>query len=79
VGFAEYLGYFFPGVSNQAVLFQTKIAGLPYLLSAGQFVAVGTIVLLSGINYFELRSGLLVQNASVVLRVASIGVLVILG
>jgi APA family basic amino acid/polyamine antiporter len=79
VGFAEYFGYFFPSISNQAILFRTEIAGLPYSLSVGQFVAVGTIVLLSGINYIGLKSGLLVQNASVVLRVASIGVLVILG
>ena len=79
VGFAEYFGYFFPGVSNQAVLFRTEIAGLPYSLSVGQFIAVGTILLLSGINYFGLKSGLLVQNASVVLRVTSIGVLVVLG
>jgi APA family basic amino acid/polyamine antiporter len=79
VGFAEYFGYFFPAISNQAILFRAEIAGLPYSLSVGQFVAVGTIVFLSGINYFGLKSGLLVQNASVVLRVASIGVLVILG
>jgi APA family basic amino acid/polyamine antiporter len=79
VGFAEYLGYFFPGISNQAVLFRTEIAGLPYSLSVGQFIAVGTIFLLSAINYFGLKGGLLVQNASVVLRVASIGVLVGLG
>jgi APA family basic amino acid/polyamine antiporter len=79
VGFAEYFGYFFPAGSNQAILFQTEVAGLPYSLSVGQFIAVGTIVLLSGINYFGLKSGLLVQNLSVLLRVASIGVLVILG
>src|SRR4030066_2562188 len=79
VGFAEYFGSFFPAVSNQAVLFRTEIAGLPYSLSVGQFIAVGTIILLSGINYFGLKSGLLVQNLSVLLRVASIGVLVILG
>ena len=79
VGFAEYFGYFFPSVSNQTILFRTEIAGLPYSLSVGQFVAVGTILLLSGINYFGLKSGLFVQNLSVFLRVASIGVLVILG
>jgi len=79
VGLAEFLGYFFPPVSNQAVLFRTEVAGLPYSLSAGQLVAVGGILLLSGINYFGLKSGLLVQNLSVVLRVGSIAALVILG
>jgi len=79
VGFAEYFGYFFPSISNQALVFQKEVFGLPYSLSVGQFVAVGTILILTGINYFGLKSGLLVQNASVVLRVASIGVIVVLG
>jgi APA family basic amino acid/polyamine antiporter len=79
VGMAEFLGYFFPSISNQAVLFKTEVAGLPYSLSAGQLVAVGAILILSGINYLGLKSGVLVQNVSVFLRVASIGALVILG
>jgi basic amino acid/polyamine antiporter, APA family len=79
VGFAEYLGYFFPAISNQSVILRTEVVGLPYSLSVGQFIAVGTIFLLSAVNYFGLKGGLLVQNASVVLRVASIGVMVALG
>ena len=79
VGMAEFLGYFFPSVSNQTILFRTEVAGLPYSLSAGQLVAVAAILLLSGINYLGLKSGVLVQNLSVFLRVASIGALVILG
>jgi len=79
VGLSEFLGFFFPSLSNQAVFFRTEIAGLPYSLSVGQLVAVGAIVLLSGINYLGLKSGILVQNLSVFLRVASIGALVILG
>jgi APA family basic amino acid/polyamine antiporter len=79
VGMAEFLGYFFPSISNQAVLFKTEVAGLPYSLSAGQLVAVGAILILSGINYLGMKSGVLVQNVSVFLRVASIGALVILG
>ena len=79
VGLAEFLGYFCPPISNQTVLLRTQVGGLPYSLSAGQLIAVGAIVLLSGINYFGLKSGLLVQNVSVLLRVASIGALVVLG
>jgi APA family basic amino acid/polyamine antiporter len=79
VGLAEFLGYFFPGISNQTIIYRTEIAGLPYSLSAGQLVAVAAILFLSAINYFGLRGGLLVQNLSVVLRVASIAALVILG
>jgi APA family basic amino acid/polyamine antiporter len=79
VGLAEFLGYFFPGISNQTIIYRTEVAGLPYSLSAGQLVAVAAILFLSAINYFGLRGGLLVQNLSVVLRVASIAALVILG
>lgn len=79
VGFSEYAGYFFPGLSNQSIIFKTEIAGLPYSLSAGQFVAVGSIVVLSAINYFGLKSGIFVQNLFVFLRIASIAVLVIVG
>lgn len=79
VGLFGFLGFFFPSLSNQAVFFRTEIAGLPYSLSVGQLVAVGAIVFLSGINYFGLKSRILVQNLSVFLRVASIGALVILG
>ena len=79
VGMAEFLGYFFPSVSNQTVLLHTEVAGLPYSLSAGQLVAVGAILILSGINYLGLKGGVLVQNLSVFLRVGSIGALVILG
>jgi APA family basic amino acid/polyamine antiporter len=79
VGMAEFLGYFLPSVSNQTILFRTQVAGLPYSLSAGQLVAVAAILILSAINYVGLKGGVLVQNLSVFLRVASIGALVILG
>lgn len=79
VGFAEYMGYYFPGLSNQTMLFRTEIAGLPYSLSAGQLVAVGSIVVLSVINYFGLRSGVFVQNLFNFLKIGSIAALVIGG
>lgn len=76
VGFSEYMGFFFPGVSNQSILFRTEIGGLPYSLSVGQFIAVGSIIILSAINYFGIKSGVFVQNVFVFLRIASIAVLV---
>jgi APA family basic amino acid/polyamine antiporter len=79
VGFSEYMGYYFPAMSNQSIIFKAEIAGLPYSLSKGQFVAVGSIVVLSAINYFGLKSGIFVQNLFVFLRIASIAVLVIFG
>ncbi|MBN2408585.1 MAG: amino acid permease [Candidatus Aminicenantes bacterium] len=79
VGFAEYMGYFFPSLSNQAVILKIEVAGLPYSLSVGQFVAVGSIFVLSAVNYFGIKSGILVQNVFVFMRIASIAVIVILG
>jgi APA family basic amino acid/polyamine antiporter len=79
VGFAEYFGYFFPSVSPQAILFKSNLLGLPYSLSAGQIVAVLAIVVLSGINYFGVKSGVFVQNIFTVLRIACLGFLIILG
>lgn len=79
VGFSEYLGYYFPGISNQTVVFETEVAGLPYSLSAGQFVAVGSIVVLSVINYVGLKSGVFVQNIFNFLKIGSIALLVIGG
>jgi APA family basic amino acid/polyamine antiporter len=69
VGFAEYTGYFLPGLSTQAVLIKAKIAGLPFSITAGQFVAVGSILVLSAINYVGIKSGIFVQNLFTFLRI----------
>jgi len=79
VGFAEYLGYFFPSISIQRVFFTTSVFGLTYTLSAGQLIAILSIILLSIINYAGLGSGSLIQNISTVLKVGAIGALVVLG
>lgn len=79
VGFGEYFGYFFPTLSTQSFLLQWNIAGWHYSLSAGQLVAVASILILSAVNYFGIKSGIVVQNIFTFLRIASIAVLVILG
>lgn len=79
VGFGEYFGYFFPSLSTQTYLLKLNIAGLNYSLSAGQLVAVASILFLSTINYFGIKSGIVVQNIFTFLRIAAVGILVVLG
>jgi APA family basic amino acid/polyamine antiporter len=79
VGFAEYFGYFVPGLSTQTYLFQLHIFNTNYYLSAGQLVAVLSIVILSAVNYLGIKSGITVQNIFTFLRIGALAVLVILG
>lgn len=79
VAFAEYLGYFVPFLSTQSYLFQLNVMGLSYSLSTGQLVAVASILILSGVNYFGVKSGIVVQNIFTFLRLASVVAIIVLG
>ncbi|NIM90568.1 MAG: amino acid permease [Candidatus Aminicenantes bacterium] len=79
VGFGEYFGYFFPSLSTQTYLLELSVLGLDYSLSAGQLVAVVSIIILSAINYFGIKSGIVVQNIFTFLRLAAVAVLIVLG
>ncbi|UCC41357.1 MAG: amino acid permease [Candidatus Aminicenantes bacterium] len=79
VGFGEYFGYFFPFLSTKASILKTSLVGFDYSLSAGQLVAIASILILSTVNYFGIKSGIVVQNIFTFLRIASISALVILG
>jgi len=79
VAFAEFFGYFVPGLSTETYLLDWNIAGMHYTLSAGQLVAVFSILVLSGVNYFGIKSGIVVQNVFTFLRIGSIAILVVLG
>lgn len=79
VGFAEYFGYFVPQLSIQSLLLQFDAFGSTYSLSAGQLVAVFSIILLSSVNYLGIKSGITVQNIFTLLRIGAVAVLVILG
>lgn len=79
VAFAEYLGYFVPFLSTQSCLFRLSVLGLNYSLSAGQLVAAASILFLSGINYFGIKSGILVQNIFTFLRLTSVAAIVVFG
>jgi APA family basic amino acid/polyamine antiporter len=79
VAFAEFVGYFIPALSTQSYIFQLNVLGFSYSLSTGQLVAVGSILVLSGVNYFGIKTGAVVQNIFTFLRIAAIAAFVILG
>lgn len=79
VGFAEYFGYFVPALSTKTYLLKSNLLGFDYSLSAGQLIAVASILFLSAINYLGIKSGIVVQNIFTFLRIAAIAVLIVLG
>jgi APA family basic amino acid/polyamine antiporter len=79
VGFAEFFGSFIPSLSSQSVLLHLNIFGYAYSLSAGQLVAMASIVILTAVNYFGIKSGSVVQNIFTLLRLGSVAAIVILG
>jgi APA family basic amino acid/polyamine antiporter len=79
VGFAEYFGYFVPALSTQTYLLKFHLLSLDYSLSAGQLIAVASILFLTAINYLGIKSGILVQNIFTFLRIAAVAVLIVLG
>ena len=79
VAFAEFLGSFVPVLSTGHVLFRVEAVGLSYSLSAGQVVAAASILLLTFLNSFGIRSGAVAQNFLTVFRLGTVAALVGLG
>jgi len=79
VGFAEYFGYFVPALSTKTYLLKLYLLGFEYSLSAGQLIAVVSILFLSAVNYIGIKSGIVVQNIFTFLRIAAVAVLIVLG
>ncbi len=79
VAFAEFLGSFLPAVSTGRILLRGDLLGHPYSLSAGQVLAAATIVGLTGLNSFGIRSGAAIQNVLTVIRLGTVAALVGLG
>lgn len=78
VGFAEYLGYFWPAVSVERVLVTVPIRS-SLGISAGQIVAVAVILGLSGINILGVKVGGRAQSVMTALKVAAIAALILIG
>ena len=79
VGFAEYFGYFVPALSTKSYLLTLNLFGFDYSLSAGQLIAVASILFLTAINYLGIKSGIMVQNIFTFLRLAAVAALIVLG
>jgi len=79
VGFAEYFGYFVPALSTKTYLLKFQLLSLDYSLSAGQLIAVASILFLTAINYLGVKSGVLIQNIFTFLRIAAVTGLIVLG
>jgi APA family basic amino acid/polyamine antiporter len=79
VAFAEFIGSFVPVLSTAHVLLRLDVLGLSYSLSAGQVVAAVSILLLTLVNSFGIRSGAVVQNLLTVFRLGTVAALVGLG
>ena len=79
VGFAEYFGYFVPALSTKTYLLEFNLLGFDYSLSAGQLIAVASILFLTTVNYLGIKSGIVVQNIFTFLLIAAVAVLILLG
>ena len=75
VGFTEYLAYFVPvlGLQNYLLVLGS------FTVSTGQLIAVSSIVILTAINFYGIRSGSTVQNLFTIIKLIAIGLLVIAG
>jgi len=71
-GFAEFVGSLIPAFSTGTILARAGVLGLPWTLSAGQLVAVLSILILTAVNAVGLRLGLIVQNLLTFIRIAMI-------
>jgi APA family basic amino acid/polyamine antiporter len=79
VAFAEFLGSLVPVLSTAHRLVSLNVWGLSYSLSAGQLVAGVSILALTGLNSFGIRSGATVQNLLTIFRLGLVAALVGLG
>jgi APA family basic amino acid/polyamine antiporter len=80
VGFAEYLGFFFPVLSTDRTLLSIGVGSLgTYTLSAGQLVAAVAVLVLSTVNYIGVVFGKVMQNLFTVAKIGAILVFVVLG
>ncbi len=83
LAFSEYLGYFFPslGIQNSLVSQTFHLFGrsLPYSISAGQLIGITVILMLSLFHFIGVGLGKFIQNLFTVIKIGTIGAIVILG
>ncbi|MEN8154547.1 MAG: amino acid permease [Acidobacteriota bacterium] len=83
VAFAEYTGYFFPGLSLNKIILLTELnlfnMNFHVSISAGQIVAIGLIIFLSIISALGTGLGKIVQNIFTTLKIILVSGIIILG
>ncbi len=83
VAFAEYTGYFFPGLSLGKIIFATNFdffnLNFQVSISAGQLVGISLIIFISTINALGTGLGKIVQNISTILKIGLIAGIIIFG
>ncbi len=87
VAFAEYLGKAVPAISSENVLatfpgftYRARhIVSRPFHLTTGDILAISAIVVLTAINVWGLRRGVILQNISTWLKYAALAVFVLFG
>lgn len=92
IAFGKYLGYFYPGISSSNwILHLWKVPAIPVMhgkivlgdmdvgLNTQNLVAILTIVLLSVINIFGVKTGAIVQNIFTFTKTAALIVLGLVG
>lgn len=81
VAFAEYLGYFFPSLSTNSIIFSTAIFGssFEYSLSWGQIVGIVLILFLTIVNYIGVIFGKIIQNTFTLLKIGTLLAIIFLG
>jgi len=75
VGFAEYLSYFFPTLSLQHFIIEFQFINISF----GQVIAIISIILLTTVNLFGIKSGSSIQIFFTVIKILAIGVLIVAG
>lgn len=85
VAFAEYAGFFFPGLSLENVLWHTQVnvfggaLSFAITLSAGKLLGIGAIVVLTIICIVGTRFGKILQNLFTILKIGAILAIILLG
>ncbi len=78
VGFGEYLGSFFPTLSTSQVIFAVRLGSRSWTVNGGQLTGAVAILVLTLVNQVGVKQGAGVQNALTALKVAGLGVFVLL-
>jgi APA family basic amino acid/polyamine antiporter len=75
VGFAAYVSYFFPWLTDGSSAFRVGAGSLSIVISPAQVVAAASIVVLGAVNYVGVRTGNMVTAVITAAKIAAIAAL----